>query len=102
MSRRRRKNICAPRSTGRSVDLGKFDRDRSCVPRPARKTLSLAPALVLAVEEMTGELVLLCSGGDHACRCGRGLRSDAKTNVRCLSSVSDPVRAVAPAVTEVD
>src|SRR5712691_3462121 len=102
MSRRRRKNICAPRSTGRSADLGELDRDRPCVPRPARKTLSLAPTLVLAVEELTGELVLLRSGANHACRCARGLRSDPEPNARCPSQVSDPVRAVAAAREHVD
>src|SRR5437667_11622863 len=102
MSRRRRRSTCAPRSTGRSVDLGELDRDRPCVPRPGRKTLSLAPTLVLAVEELTGELVLLRSGANRACRCVRGPRSDAEPNARRLSQVADPVGALAPAGEHVD
>jgi effector-binding domain-containing protein len=70
-----------------------LERDGQRIPRPVRKTLSLAPPLVLTVEELTCELVLFRSRANEARRRGRGLRSDAQPNPRCLSQVTDPVGA---------
>src|SRR4029077_4209022 len=102
-TRRLPRSICAPRCTGRSrAELCELERDRQRVPRPARKTLSLAPPLVLPVEKLTGQVVLFRSGAYDARRRGRGLRSDAQPNARCLSQVTDPIGARPSAGEHVD
>src|SRR4029077_1640155 len=92
--RRLLRSISAPRCTGRSrAELSELERDRQRVPRPARKTLSLAPPLVLPVEKLAGRLLPFCSGADEGRPRCCGLRSDAQPNARCLSQVTDPIGA---------
>src|SRR5205807_7362848 len=72
---------------------------RSC---PAAQALTLVPALVLAVEEASREVVFVRPRADDARFCPHRTGPDAQPHVRVPLDVADPVRVRAASREEVD